>query len=52
VLAVCNDVGLLAEEYNVPGRHLAGNFPQALTHLAVVTTGLTLSGPVVWRHGR
>ncbi len=51
VLALRNDVGLLSEEYNVPGRHLAGNFPQALTHLAVVNTGLGLSGPVLDRGG-
>ncbi len=43
VLAVRNDLGLLSEEYNVPGRHLAGNFPQALSHLAVVNTALGLS---------
>lgn len=51
VLAVANDLGLLAEEYNVPGRRLAGNFPQALTHLAVVDTALSLSGPVLQRGG-
>ncbi len=51
VLAVCNDVGLLAEEYNVPAKHLAGNFPQALTHLAVVNTALGLSGHVLHRGG-
>jgi GH15 family glucan-1,4-alpha-glucosidase len=51
VLAVRNDLGLLSEEYNVPGRHLAGNFPQALTHLGVVNTGLGLSGPVLRRGG-
>ena len=43
VLAVSNDLGLLSEEYNVAGRHLAGNFPQALSHLAVVNTALALS---------
>jgi GH15 family glucan-1,4-alpha-glucosidase len=52
VLAVANDLGLLAEEYNVPGRHLAGNFPQALTHLAVVNAALALSGPMLRRGGR
>ena len=46
VLAVANDLGLLAEEYNVPGKRLAGNFPQALTHLAVVNTALGLSGQI------
>ncbi len=51
VLALCNDVGLLSEEYNVPGKHLAGNFPQALTHLAVINTALGLSGHVLHRGG-
>jgi len=51
VLAVANDLGLLSEEYNVPGKHLAGNFPQALTHLAVVNTALGLSGSVLERGG-
>ena len=51
VLAVQNDVGLLSEEYNVPGKHLAGNFPQALSHLALVTTALGLCGPVLQRGG-
>ncbi len=49
VLAVANDVGLLSEEYNVPAQCLVGNFPQALTHLAVVNTALGLSGPVLNR---
>lgn len=51
VLAVRNDVDLWSEEYNVPGKHLSGNFPQALTHLAVVNTALGLCGPVLHRGG-
>ncbi|MCJ2022085.1 glycoside hydrolase family 15 protein [Methylobacterium sp. E-065] len=51
VLGVANDVGLLSEEYDVPGRCLSGNFPQALTHLGVVNTALSLSGPVIDRGG-
>ncbi len=51
VIALANDVGLLSEEYNVPAKHLAGNFPQALTHLALVNTALGLSGPVLNRGG-
>lgn len=35
-LAVANDVGLLAEEYDAPRGRLAGNFPQAFSHLALV----------------
>ncbi len=51
VSATANDLGLLAEEYNVPAKHLAGNFPQALTHLAIVNTGLGLCGPTLERGG-
>ena len=49
LLAVGNDLGLFAEEYNVPAKHMTGNFPQALTHLAIVNTALGLSGPVLTR---
>ncbi len=49
LLAVGNDLGLFAEEYNVPAQHMTGNFPQALTHLAIVNTALSLSGPVLTR---
>lgn len=51
VLAVANDLGLLSEEYNVPAGQLTGNFPQALTHLAVVNTALGLCGPTLQRGG-
>ena len=44
VLSVRNDLGLLSEEYDINAKHLAGNFPQALTHLALVRTALRLSG--------
>jgi GH15 family glucan-1,4-alpha-glucosidase len=43
LLALRNDVGLLAEEYDpVAGRQL-GNTPQAFSHLALVTTAQQLS---------
>jgi GH15 family glucan-1,4-alpha-glucosidase len=43
LLGLRNDVGLLAEEYDpVAGRQL-GNFPQAFSHLALVTTAQQLS---------
>jgi GH15 family glucan-1,4-alpha-glucosidase len=51
VLALANDLGLLTEEYNVTGRHLAGNFPQALSHLALINTALGFSGPLLQRAG-
>ncbi len=49
VLGLANDVGLLAEEYHVPSGRLIGNFPQALSHIALVNTALGLSGPVLQR---
>jgi GH15 family glucan-1,4-alpha-glucosidase len=45
LLALRNDVGLLSEEYDPIGRRLAGNFPQALSHVALVNTVLNLSWP-------
>jgi GH15 family glucan-1,4-alpha-glucosidase len=43
LLGLRNDVGLLAEEYDpVSGRQL-GNFPQAFTHVCLVTTAAHLS---------
>jgi len=51
LLAVRNDVGLLSEEYDLRAHHLSGNFPQALSHLALVSSALGLSGPVLQRGG-
>ncbi|MFJ9665084.1 glycoside hydrolase family 15 protein [Streptomyces sp. NPDC101219] len=45
VLAVRNDVGLLAEQWDpVAGRQL-GNFPQAFSHIALVETAFALARP-------
>ena len=38
-----NDVGLLSEEYDTHSRELVGNFPQALTHVALINTARNLS---------
>jgi GH15 family glucan-1,4-alpha-glucosidase len=45
LLKLRNDVGLLAEEYDPRGRRLLGNFPQALTHVALINTARNLSHP-------
>ena len=42
LLALCNDVGLLAEEYDPRARRHLGNFPQAFSHLALINTALNL----------
>jgi GH15 family glucan-1,4-alpha-glucosidase len=43
VAAVANDVGLLAEEYDSGARRQTGNFPQALTHIALINTAHNLA---------
>jgi GH15 family glucan-1,4-alpha-glucosidase len=43
LLDLRNDVGLLAEEYDPSAGRQLGNFPQAFTHLALVSAALTLS---------
>ena len=45
LLALRNDLGLLAEEYDTRGRRMLGNFPQALTHMALIHTACLLSIP-------
>lgn len=55
-----NDVGLLAEMYDPAEGRMLGNFPQAFSHTALVSTGIALSratqaGPAspeeVWHRG-
>ena len=43
LLALRNDVGLLSEEYDPQSRRLAGNFPQAFSHVALVNSAFNLS---------
>jgi GH15 family glucan-1,4-alpha-glucosidase len=44
LLALCNDVGLLAEEYDHEKGRQLGNFPQAFSHLALIGSALILDG--------
>ena len=44
LLALRNDVGLLAEEYDPAARQQVGNFPQAYSHLSLVGAALALDG--------
>jgi GH15 family glucan-1,4-alpha-glucosidase len=44
LLAIRNDVGLLSEEYDPVKKRMLGNFPQALSHIALVHAAFTISG--------
>ncbi|WP_328999226.1 glycoside hydrolase family 15 protein [Kribbella sp. NBC_00709] len=43
LVALRNDVGLLAEEYDVTSGRMLGNFPQAFSHLGLVNTAWHLT---------
>jgi GH15 family glucan-1,4-alpha-glucosidase len=42
LLSLRNDVGLLAEEYDSSAKRQLGNFPQAFSHLALISTARNL----------
>jgi GH15 family glucan-1,4-alpha-glucosidase len=44
LVGLANDVGLLAEEYDPASGRLLGNFPQAFSHIGLVSTALALFG--------
>jgi GH15 family glucan-1,4-alpha-glucosidase len=55
LLALRNDVGLLAEEYDPGAKRQVGNFPQAFSHVALVNTAFNLThsqGPAKQRAAR
>jgi GH15 family glucan-1,4-alpha-glucosidase len=43
LLGLCNDVGLLAEEFDPRTGRLVGNFPQAFSHVALVNSAFNLT---------
>jgi len=43
LLALRNDVGLLAEEWDPAARRMLGNFPQAFSHVAIVNSATILA---------
>ncbi len=44
LLSLRNDVGLLSEEYDTVTKRMVGNFPQALSHIALVHSAFAMSG--------
>ena len=42
LLGLRNDLGLLSEEYDTDAGRLVGNFPQAFSHVSLVTSALSL----------
>ncbi|MGC2496805.1 MAG: glycoside hydrolase family 15 protein [Acidobacteriaceae bacterium] len=44
LIGLCNDVGLLSEEYDVKGKRLVGNFPQAFSHISLINAAFDLEG--------
>jgi GH15 family glucan-1,4-alpha-glucosidase len=48
LLGFCNDLGLVAEEYDPAARRQLGNFPQAFSHIALINSAhnlATMHGP-------
>jgi len=48
LLKLCNDVGLLSEEFDPHSGRQVGNFPQAFSHIGLINTALNLNRP---KHG-
>ena len=42
LLGLCNDVGLLSEEFDPEHNRMVGNFPQAFSHIAMVNAAFDL----------
>ncbi len=43
LLGLCNDVGLLSEEYDVATSRMLGNMPQAFSHVGLINSASNLS---------
>jgi GH15 family glucan-1,4-alpha-glucosidase len=52
LVGLANDVGLLSEEYDVGAGRMAGNFPQAYSHLTLVQAARALEARTGGRHAR
>jgi GH15 family glucan-1,4-alpha-glucosidase len=50
LLKLQNDVGLLSEEWDTANQRMTGNFPQALSHIALIHAAFAISG--TWKPDR
>ncbi|HTD35209.1 MAG TPA: glycoside hydrolase family 15 protein, partial [Candidatus Elarobacter sp.] len=44
LIGTANDVGLLAEEYDMHAKRLVGNFPQAFSHVGLINAAYNIGG--------
>src|SRR5262249_50212388 len=44
LLTLRNDMGLLSKEYDPAAKRMLGNFPQALSHIALVHAAFAMAG--------
>jgi GH15 family glucan-1,4-alpha-glucosidase len=51
LLGLTNDLGLLAEEYDVKRQRQVGNFPQAFSHLTLIGAATAISAAEAAGHG-
>ena len=42
-MAAINDIGLLAEEVDVPSGEMIGNFPQAFSHIGLINAAWAIN---------
>ena len=50
LLSLCNDTGLLSEEYDSKQNRMVGNFPQAFSHIALLSAASYLAEEGEQRH--
>ncbi len=43
LIGLSTDLGLLSEEYDTQAQRLVGNFPQAFSHIALITSAYNLA---------
>ena len=51
LLGLRNDLGLLAEEYDLVAKRLVGNFPQAFSHVSLINCAVNLCAHEPWAEG-